>query len=172
MNRPRHTPEQVEAALAKTRAFFDDASRPDLIEPGEEFDPVYQRLGKLDDPALLKLARDGDWEADALLRLRMQNELFHLDHLGKLPKRLFPILSELLLSDTVPSPRGPGRCAAENSRRDFLIALAIEHLKVDGFDPTSSPASKNTSACSIVAQVLGLNERAVVKVWGKKKRKH
>src|SRR5437868_649705 len=65
------------------------------------------------------------------------------------------------------STKQRGRKRNENLLRDANIADAV-HLGVTlGLTPTRNNATIRPSACSVVADLLGMGEASVQKIWGK-----
>ena len=62
--------------------------------------------------------------------------------------------------------RASGPKKADNFFRDIALMAVVENVgKKFGFKPTRNLASKRPSACSIVAQAVGLSEPAIVAIW-------
>jgi hypothetical protein len=62
--------------------------------------------------------------------------------------------------------RPPGPNKADKFLRDIAMMMVVQELvKKFALKPTRNRASKRPSACSIVAQVVGLSEPAIVALW-------
>ena len=60
----------------------------------------------------------------------------------------------------------PGPKKADNFFRDLALMMVVEKLvEKFGLKPTRNRASKRPSACSILAQAIGLSEPAIVALW-------
>jgi hypothetical protein len=120
--------------------------------------------------ALFEMARQGDVEADLVLRQSILNDAKE----GPLTGRKLDILGWFLFGRQPEPPATRGR--QELTDRNFLIATAVKRITALGITPTRNRARKLNcvSACQIVAEALqkidiSLSESAVERIWDKNK---
>jgi hypothetical protein len=174
-------PPEIEAAMTEAVRFFEYCRQHGFWPDGEQarvsiFRPRRNRKELLDLydndlAALFGMVREGDVEADLVLRQYILNEAKE----GPLTGLKHDILGWLLL---MPRPEPPASRGRQELRdRNFLIATAVKRITSFGFAATRNRAgtADSTSACQIIAMALtklGMpkTERAVEDIWVNNKR--
>jgi hypothetical protein len=174
-------PSDVDAAMAEAIRFLSYCQRHGLLPCDQPpkvsmFQPTHdpnelRDLYSNDLDALFKMAREGDAEADLVLRQSVMEDRKK----GPLTRQKQEVLGWLLLAQPPESsaPRDPH----ELTDRNFLIATVVYRITALGFTPTRSRArtADRASACQITAMALEklgmpMTERAIERVWEKNKR--
>jgi hypothetical protein len=178
--RKHSRPADFDAAMADAIRFLGYCRRHGWL-PGEQqarvstFQPAHdpnelRDFYEKDLAELFKLARQGDVEADQVLRQSILDDVKN----GLLTRQKFKALSWLLLARRSEPPAAQGR--QELKDRNFLIATVIFRITAFGFTPTRNRArtASSISACQIAAMALEkigmpMTERAIEEVWGDNK---
>jgi hypothetical protein len=131
-------------------------------------------LGDLD--TQLTKAVDGDQEIDAWLCRLASILLFKLAETDPPPLKWFPkelaMHASVKLQDLADAPptRHQGTNPADYDSRDyFSITEVLKVCKEYKLKPTRNRVSKADCGCSLVAEGMGLSERAVIDAWSKRK---
>src|SRR4029079_7176216 len=162
-----------EEAISLVRQFLKRAASPLTREAGRELYRAYLkrtmsgctwRVGDAKAEKLIGRAKDGDQDADTIIR-----EVAHsfLAHGYQLPELLNAYVLNLLVSPaSYRPPRRRGPNPAQNWYRDIWLAMGVFLLTERGFKPTKKRTSTKTeSACSIVENVSNTSEAAAEKIW-------
>jgi len=129
----------------------------------------------LDFDALLNVA-ENDPEVDSMLAHMASILLYKLAETDPPPLKWFPkelaMHASVKLLDlvNVPPSRHRGTNPADYDSRDyFSITEVLKVCKEHKLKPTRNRASKADCGCSLVAEGMGLNERAVLDAWRMRK---
>jgi hypothetical protein len=173
-------PSDVDAAMADAIMFLSYCQRQGLLPCDRQ--PKVSMFQPMRDPnelldlysndldALFKMAREGDAEADLVLRQSILEDVKK----GPLARQKYDVLDWLLLAQPPESsaPRDPH----ELTDRNFLIATVVYRITALGFTPTRNRArtADSASACQITAMALKklglpMTERAIERVWNENK---